>query len=316
MTYKGIEIGEKPTLGMVIEFLNKNKNFVVNASELFYKYEDRNWLTKKGKPIKTLESIIVAENGVQVLKRRKDIRKNKEKLLSCTEEELQNYVEAWNGMISGKLDTSCFSNDMFERFVEGFEKESKELLAVSDKKPRFFMKYKGKTINKPTLEMIKDYLKQRGLNKIDAVKIFKECEKQGWLTQKGERIVSLETYLSWKTEIREAIIKARNEEIRKQQRDKEKTRKEIWEKYSTKEPKKEETKSYSELLKDPRWQKKRLEIMERDNWSCLKCGCGLNDGTPLNVHHKYYRKGRAPWEYDDSCYVTLCEKCHAKQHAK
>lgn len=29
---------------------------------------------------------------------------------------------------------------------------------------------------------------------------------------------------------------------------------------------------YKEKLKDPRWQKKRLQIFERDDWCCQKCG--------------------------------------------
>jgi 5-methylcytosine-specific restriction endonuclease McrA len=31
-------------------------------------------------------------------------------------------------------------------------------------------------------------------------------------------------------------------------------------------------KTYSELLKSPKWQKKRLEIMSRDKFTCKKCG--------------------------------------------
>ena len=64
---------------------------------------------------------------------------------------------------------------------------------------------------------------------------------------------------------------------------------------------------YSELLRDPRWQKKRLQIMERDNWTCRSCG--WNEST-LNVHHKYYLPNRLPWEYLDSNLITLCEGCH------
>lgn len=68
---------------------------------------------------------------------------------------------------------------------------------------------------------------------------------------------------------------------------------------------------YSDLLRDPRWQRKRLEIMQRDNFSCK--GCGSSYKT-LNVHHRIYRKGLNPWEYKDSDLITLCEGCHAKQH--
>lgn len=68
-------------------------------------------------------------------------------------------------------------------------------------------------------------------------------------------------------------------------------------------------KTYWEKLKDPRWQKKRLEIMQRDDFSCQVCSS--KDNT-LNVHHRLYRKGKSPWEYDDSDLVTLCEKCHGE----
>lgn len=37
----------------------------------------------------------------------------------------------------------------------------------------------------------------------------------------------------------------------------------------------------------------------------------------LNVHHKYYIRGKKPWEYpDDEALVTLCEDCHKKRHEK
>jgi len=70
--------------------------------------------------------------------------------------------------------------------------------------------------------------------------------------------------------------------------------------------------SYSELLLDPRWQRKRLEILGRDNFSCTSCGA--NDKT-LHVHHKKYKKGSRPWEYESSELHTLCKDCHANNHA-
>jgi hypothetical protein len=65
--------------------------------------------------------------------------------------------------------------------------------------------------------------------------------------------------------------------------------------------------TYSELLRKPSWQKKRLEIMSRDNWTCNLCG---DTETCLNVHHKEYKKNTNPWDYEDSNFVTLCEPCH------
>ena len=65
---------------------------------------------------------------------------------------------------------------------------------------------------------------------------------------------------------------------------------------------------YAQQLKDPRWQRKRLEILNRDEWACVNCGS--KDKT-LHVNHKRYERGKSPWEYPDSLLETLCEDCHA-----
>lgn len=67
---------------------------------------------------------------------------------------------------------------------------------------------------------------------------------------------------------------------------------------------------YQQLLKDGRWQRKRLEIMQRDDFRCTKCGT-TND---LNVHHLRYLTGRKPWEYEDADLITLCGRCHKETH--
>jgi 5-methylcytosine-specific restriction endonuclease McrA len=71
--------------------------------------------------------------------------------------------------------------------------------------------------------------------------------------------------------------------------------------------------NYSELLKDPRWQKKRLRVLDRDQWMCQRCGA---DQYTLHVHHIEYKKGIKPWDYDDSDLLTLCEYCHKINHNK
>lgn len=65
--------------------------------------------------------------------------------------------------------------------------------------------------------------------------------------------------------------------------------------------------SYSQLLLDPRWQKKRLEILSRDDFTCQLCS---ETEETLHIHHTYYRKGNMPWEYPDCSLVTLCKDCH------
>jgi hypothetical protein len=64
---------------------------------------------------------------------------------------------------------------------------------------------------------------------------------------------------------------------------------------------------FFDQYKDPRWQKKRLKIMERDEFACQSC---LNTERTLNVHHKYYIPDRKPWDYPDRLLVTLCQECH------
>lgn len=67
--------------------------------------------------------------------------------------------------------------------------------------------------------------------------------------------------------------------------------------------------SYSELLKDPRWQKKRLMIFERDRWQCQCC---MESETTLHVHHNRY-VGKFPWDCPDEYLITLCEACHRNE---
>lgn len=67
---------------------------------------------------------------------------------------------------------------------------------------------------------------------------------------------------------------------------------------------------YSEKLKDPRWQKKRLEILVRDEWTCQKC----DDKTSmLVVHHKDYLDNVEPWDYPEELLIALCDDCHEEE---
>lgn len=72
------------------------------------------------------------------------------------------------------------------------------------------------------------------------------------------------------------------------------------------------TKSYAEKLRDPRWQRLRLEVMESARWECSSCG---DSDKELQVHHPAYRKGAEPWEYEAAELLCLCAKCHKETEA-
>jgi len=63
--------------------------------------------------------------------------------------------------------------------------------------------------------------------------------------------------------------------------------------------------SYADKLRDPRWQKLRLKVMERDGFRCQCCG---DKESTLNVHHLRYTK--QPWDTPMDALETLCEPCH------
>lgn len=68
---------------------------------------------------------------------------------------------------------------------------------------------------------------------------------------------------------------------------------------------------YAKLLKDPLWQAKRLEILERDGNKCTICG----RTNYLQVHHKFYEP-ILPWEYKNEDLITHCMGCHKDWHRK
>lgn len=75
--------------------------------------------------------------------------------------------------------------------------------------------------------------------------------------------------------------------------------------------------NYNNLLLTSQWQKKRKEILQRDDNKCQNCGATSN----LNVHHRQYHKTKQtghyllPWRYHDRYLITLCEKCHHAGHS-
>jgi 5-methylcytosine-specific restriction endonuclease McrA len=71
--------------------------------------------------------------------------------------------------------------------------------------------------------------------------------------------------------------------------------------------------SYQRLLRDPRWQRRRLQILARDKWTCQECGATERE---LHVHHTLYVRGKMPWEVPMRSLVTLCVTCHRGHRRK
>jgi len=67
--------------------------------------------------------------------------------------------------------------------------------------------------------------------------------------------------------------------------------------------------NYAQKLQDPRWQRKRLEVMQAAGWACVICG---DKDEELNVHHPAYSAYHEPWEYSNL--QCICRTCHTIQH--
>lgn len=68
---------------------------------------------------------------------------------------------------------------------------------------------------------------------------------------------------------------------------------------------------YQALYRDPRWQRKKNLILQRDVYRCRDC---TNGTVELQVHHcRYPGRGRPPWEIDDEFLLTVCDPCHKKR---
>lgn len=62
--------------------------------------------------------------------------------------------------------------------------------------------------------------------------------------------------------------------------------------------------SYSEKLSDPRWQRLRIKILNRDKNRCTYCQTNEN----IQVHHLKYTG--EPWQAPESDLITVCDCCH------
>lgn len=65
--------------------------------------------------------------------------------------------------------------------------------------------------------------------------------------------------------------------------------------------------NYAQQLRDPRWLALRQEVIHRAHNRCEACGAFT---LPLHVHHSYYLRGRAAWQYPSESLKCLCAECH------
>ncbi len=68
--------------------------------------------------------------------------------------------------------------------------------------------------------------------------------------------------------------------------------------------------TYKQKLRDPRWQKKRLEVLQRANWKCEECG---SPDDSLQVHHSHYYRCLEPWDCPLELLSALCEIHHVQR---
>lgn len=69
---------------------------------------------------------------------------------------------------------------------------------------------------------------------------------------------------------------------------------------------------YSDLLKDGRWQERRLTVLQRDKFTCTIC----HKTELLEVHHFDYFGDFKPWEYPNDMLITVCDECHNKENKR
>lgn len=74
MTFKGDNIGERPTM-MHIEIYIAEKGLYIEPKDAYDYWEKKQWLTKKGLPVKTLEAAIDVVNGIVLRRKERECQK-------------------------------------------------------------------------------------------------------------------------------------------------------------------------------------------------------------------------------------------------
>lgn len=74
--------------------------------------------------------------------------------------------------------------------------------------------------------------------------------------------------------------------------------------------------SVKNQYRNNRWVEFREKRIKLDEGTCVRCGRTRDQGFVLQVHHKKYLPGKAPWEYPFELCETLCKRCHAEEHGE
>ena len=154
------------------------------------------------------------------------------------------------------------------------------------------MTYKGIQIDKPTIEMVQEYIDRMKFKNLSAFKIFNHYNSNGWRTAKETPIVSIETVVNaYNSVINPRSSKRRNKTTYNSEK-------------------------YKDLLLTEEWKVFKNKVKELHSYKCDVCGSTEN----LNVHHKTYRRTGAkkelvlPWAYFFEEMQLLCKKHHDEVH--
>lgn len=143
MKYNGEEIGI-PKVWQIAEYI-AFKRYDLNAQAIYDKYDKNGWLKSNGEPVKSLEAIINAQNGVKLEKVRKGETKKERK--------------------RRKLERLSFKKQKRKEFHKNtisLKELEKEVVKVTSKKKGDYIPYKEQLKDKRWRKLRKEILKERG----------------------------------------------------------------------------------------------------------------------------------------------------------
>ena len=68
------------------------------------------------------------------------------------------------------------------------------------------------------------------------------------------------------------------------------------------------------FYKSSAWEKKRLEILERDNYECQVCKEEGGFTPATTVHHILHLENRPDLAFDNDNLLSVCAACHNREH--